>query len=50
MRSSYADAMNSLAAVLGANLSAENGGQVVHTADLVSGRVNYVPEEFLLQA
>ena len=49
MRSSYADAMNSLAAVLGANLSAENGGQVVHTADLVSGHVNYVPGEFLLQ-
>ena len=49
MRSSCADAMNSLAAVLGANLSAENGGQVVHTADLVSGHVNYVPGEFLLQ-
>ena len=51
MRSSYADGMNSLAAVLGANLSAENGGQLVHTADLVSGRVDYaVPEEFPLQA
>ena len=49
MRSSYADTMNSLAAVLGANLSAENGGELVHTADLVSGRVNYsVPEEFPL--
>jgi predicted dehydrogenase len=50
MRSSYADALNSLAAVLGANLSAENGGQVVDAADLVSGRVNYVPEEFPLEA
>lgn len=39
MRSPYADALNSLAAVLGANLSAKQGGQLVRLEDFVSGRV-----------
>ena len=44
--SPYGDAINSLAAVLGANLSAERGGELVQVADLVSGRVGYrVPSE-----
>ena len=44
--SPYGDGINSLAAVLGANLSAERGGELVQVADLVSGRVGYrVPSE-----
>ena len=44
--SPYGDGINSLAAVLGANLSAERGGELVQVADLVSGRVDYrVPSE-----
>jgi predicted dehydrogenase len=39
MRSSYADGMNSLAAVLGANASAERGGQLIGLEDFVAGRV-----------
>ena len=44
--SPYGDGINSLAAVLGANLSAERGGELVQVADLVSGRISYrVPSE-----
>ena len=39
VRSPYDDALNSLAAVLGANASAERGGEVVLLDDLVAGRV-----------
>ena len=39
--SPYGDALNSLAAALGANLSAEQGGELVRVADLISGRINY---------
>lgn len=39
--SPYGNGINSLAAVLGANLSAERGGELVRVVDLVSGRVNY---------
>ena len=45
-RSPYADGLNTLAGVLGANLSAEAGGELVQVDDLISGRVNYlVPGE-----
>jgi predicted dehydrogenase len=37
MRSPYPASLNSLAAVLGANASAENGGQVVDLASFVAG-------------
>jgi predicted dehydrogenase len=37
-RSPYAEALNSLAAVLGANASAEQGGRLVQLADLVAGK------------
>ncbi|OGG51905.1 MAG: hypothetical protein A3F84_02835 [Candidatus Handelsmanbacteria bacterium RIFCSPLOWO2_12_FULL_64_10] len=43
MRSSYANGMNSLAAVLGANASAERGGQVVALDDLIAGKVTWTP-------
>ncbi len=43
MRSSYADGMNSLAAVLGANASAERGGEVIALADFISGKVTWNP-------
>jgi predicted dehydrogenase len=39
VKSSYADALNSLAAVLGANASAECGGQLLSLDDLVAGKV-----------
>ena len=38
-RSSYADGINSLAAVLGANASAERGGQVIALDDFVAGQI-----------
>ena len=38
LRSPYRDAMNSLAAVLGANRSAELGGELVHLKDLCEGK------------
>lgn len=41
MRSSYADGMNSLTAVLGANASAERGGQVIALEDMTSGKVTW---------
>ncbi len=37
VRSPYADALNSLAAVLGANLSAKRDGQTIKLADFVAG-------------
>ena len=39
LRSTYADGMNSLAAVLGANTSAERGGQLIALDDFVAGRL-----------
>lgn len=39
VKSSYATALNSLAAVLGANASAERGGQLLALDDLIAGRV-----------
>lgn len=39
VKSSYAAALNSLAAVLGANASAERGGQLLALDDLIAGRV-----------
>ncbi len=45
MRSSYGDALNSLAAVLGANASAERGGELVLLDDLIAGRVTWSPGE-----
>ena len=45
MRSSYGDALNSLAAVLGANASAERGGELVLLDDMVAGRVTWSPGE-----
>jgi hypothetical protein len=39
MKSSYADGMNSLAAVLGANASAERSGQLIRLEDVVAGRI-----------
>jgi hypothetical protein len=36
-RSPYVPSINSLAAVLGANTSAENGGQLLLLDDLVAG-------------
>ena len=39
VKSSYASALNSLAAVLGANASAERGGQLLALDDLVAGRI-----------
>jgi myo-inositol 2-dehydrogenase/D-chiro-inositol 1-dehydrogenase len=39
VKSSYANALNSLAAVLGANASAERGGQCLALDDLIAGRV-----------
>jgi predicted dehydrogenase len=39
MKSPYADGLNSLAAVLGANASAERGGELVRLEDFVAGRV-----------
>ena len=38
LRSPYRDALNSLAAVLGANRSAELGGELVHLMDLMEGK------------
>jgi predicted dehydrogenase len=43
LRSPYGDALNSLAAVLGANISAERGGELVRLDDVVAGRVIWVP-------
>lgn len=43
-RSSYAGGMNSLAAVLGANASAERGGQVVALEDFIAGEVMWTPK------
>lgn len=37
-RSPYGESLNSLAAVLGANASAEQGGRLIRLADLVAGR------------
>ena len=45
MRSPYGEALNSLAAVLGANASAERGGEIVLLEDVASGRVTWSPEE-----
>jgi len=45
MRSSYGDALNSLAAVLGANASAERGGELVLLEDMIAGRVTWSPGE-----
>lgn len=39
VKSSYTDALNSLAAVLGANASAECGGQLLALDDLVAGKI-----------
>ncbi|MSS71921.1 MAG: Gfo/Idh/MocA family oxidoreductase [Candidatus Latescibacteria bacterium] len=44
MRSSYENGMNSLASVLGANASAERGGQVVALEDFIAGKVSWTPE------
>ena len=38
VKSSYTDALNSLAAVLGANTSAERGGQLLSLDDLLAGK------------
>ena len=45
MRSPYDQALNSLAAVLGANASAERGGESILLDDFVAGRVTWVPED-----
>lgn len=45
MRSSYDQALNSLAAVLGANASAERGGERILLDDFIAGRVTWVPGE-----
>jgi predicted dehydrogenase len=45
VRSPYAEALNSLTAVLGANASAEAGGQRVILDDMVRGDVVWVPKE-----
>ena len=45
MRSPYGKALNSLAAVLGANVSAERGGEPVLLEDMISGRVIWSPGE-----
>ena len=45
MLSSYGDALNSLAAVLGANASAERGGELVLLEDMIAGRVMWSPGE-----
>lgn len=39
MKSPYADGLNSLAAVLGANASAESGGELIRLEDFIAGRV-----------
>ena len=44
MRSPYSDGLNSLAAVLGANASAERGGEVVSLDDFTAGRVTWTPK------
>lgn len=43
LHSPYSDALNSLAAVLGANISAERGGELVRLEDVVAGRVVWEP-------
>ena len=45
VRSPYAEALNSLTAVLGANVSAEQGGGRVLLEDMVRGDVVWVPKE-----
>jgi myo-inositol 2-dehydrogenase / D-chiro-inositol 1-dehydrogenase len=45
VRSPYAEALNSLTAVLGANLSAEKDGARVALADMVEGKAIWVPKE-----
>jgi len=44
VRSPYADSINSLAAALGANISAERDGEVIALEDVVSGAVRWNPE------
>lgn len=44
VRSPYRDALNSLAAVLGANASAERGGERVRLDDMVAGRETWTPK------
>lgn len=39
MKSPYADGLNSLAAVLGANASAERGGELIRLDDFIAGRL-----------
>lgn len=45
VRSPYAEALNSLTAVLGANVSAEQGGGAVMLEDMVRGDVAWTPKE-----
>lgn len=45
VRSPYAEALNSLTAVLGANVSAEQGGARVVLDDMVQGNVIWTPKE-----
>ena len=44
VRSPYIDSLNSLAAVLGANISAERDGEAIALDDVVSGAVRWNPE------
>ena len=44
VRSPYLDSLNSLAAVLGANISAERDGEAIDLKDVVSGAVRWNPE------
>ena len=44
VRSPYLDSLNSLAAVLGANISAGRDGEVIDLEDVVSGAARWNPE------